>query len=171
MRFSRRDAHRILTGRKTEHAVATEPRVRVGRAYAVQVGRHAAMAAVRVRKVREVRGTAQVTAQDAWRQGFKRLHEFEEWWSSQHPNHSGKLWVIEFALVTEAPMRLLHRDSSRGYTDRPDKALFDEPEAIDRETQNAYSGVVREREIEDARRRRSRQRAGRKKSKRWDRAA
>lgn len=45
------------------------------------------------------------------------------------------------------PLRLLHRHSAHGYTDRLDKAMHNEPEAVSAETQAQLSSEARQKAL------------------------
>jgi hypothetical protein len=55
-----------------------------------------------------------------------------EWYNDGHQwDPAGRAWLVRIALDAAAAPRLLHRDSTHGYTSRVHDALPDEPEAVD----------------------------------------
>lgn len=65
---------------------------------------------------------------------------FLEAWAAKHgPNQDRLTWVITFQVDHRQPVRLLHRDSTHGYTADPRLAVPGEPEAVDDKTLAQYA--------------------------------
>jgi hypothetical protein len=121
--------------------------LRVGFSYAVHV-RTDGPEVCRVRVLTAEPGMLhEVTDDEARAEGFRSsFHLFDAWWERyrEGPGHRNEghwpeqfvevpVWVITLGLHREHTPRLLHRDSSRGYTRNPHLAMTDEPEAVGQE--------------------------------------
>lgn len=87
----------------------------------------------------EQRQLADLTEDDAAAAGWSSLDRMMEWWREKHGtgplDPEARCWTVTFELSDEHIPRLLHQDSSHGYTHDPRLALADEPEAVDAEAQ------------------------------------
>lgn len=149
-------ARAILAGRKTATRRPVKPneqecRYKPGRSYAIQMGRGKEAVGRFVVVEAQMATLGQFTLEDAKAEGFKTQRDFFDRWMEMydHIDPSQAVWVITFSLESDPP-RLLHKDSSHGYTDKRHDAMHDEPEAIPTALQNAYAeegraGVRRDR--------------------------
>ena len=150
MIFSSDQIRHVLTGRKSQVRVPYkgEPacRYRIGRNYGIKPNPRAEEACRIVILATTLQTLADVTDQDARREGHQNLAGYH-----QHirDGNDGKLdltqqvWALQFD-VHRDPVRLLHRDSTHGYTENPHNAMGDEPEAVDVQTQEQISKDARE---------------------------
>ena len=131
-------ARAVAAGRKTQTRRPVRPgektcRYREGRTYAVQPGRgKPGLARIRILHT-ELQQLGDLTYQDAKAEGFRTRDDFYAYWTDLYnisePDLAQPVWAIRFQVDTDPP-RLLHKDSSRGYTSDPRLAIRDEPEAI-----------------------------------------
>jgi len=144
MIFQKELIKQVLAERKTQ---ASRPvrdgeascQFKVGRTYGVQSS-HTKPAIARITVTSVQRGRiSDYTDADAALEGFKNLELFTEWWGSLFPvDPADEVWKINFLLERAQPIRLLHRQSHKGYTDNHRLALADEPEAVDDSTLARY---------------------------------
>ena len=87
------------------------------------------------------------TAKDAKREGFPSLRDYFDYWLERHGDVAlnPSVWAVAF-VVDPDPVRLLHRDSTHGYTANRFQAVDDEPEAVDEATQARFAEEVRARD-------------------------
>lgn len=145
MIFELRFARMVDQGRKTQtrrrvRPGETECRYRPGGSYAIQHDR-AAPSIGRLIVVSVARQQlSDVTLRDARAEGFSSRQEFLEFWRGLFPTSAptDEVWALIIAPDRD-PVRLLHRDSSRGYTTRRHEAMSDEPEAVDADTLARYA--------------------------------
>jgi hypothetical protein len=129
--------HKIAAGQKTQtrRRIRTpEPTWTVGRAYAAQPGRgKPASLHFIVTEIRRER-LADLTFEDARREGFKTRDDFFEYWADLYggtPNPDLEVWVLTFRRDDRDMPRLLAARMGRGdYVTDPHQAARDEPEAI-----------------------------------------
>jgi hypothetical protein len=149
---------------QTRRLVRNETRCRFkpGRTYAIQDG-HGSPENGRIR-ILEVwqEPVGDISFENARAEGFRTRLDFERHWLRLHDRgwfekhddeepadpevearfrdrHADRwVWVIRFEMDRDTP-RLLHRDSSHGYTNNPAQALDDEPEAVDPRTQERFT--------------------------------
>lgn len=129
-------ARKIVAGRKTETRRPVDPdaracRYRIGRTYSIQ-GRANGPSLGRLQILAiDKQNLGDITYESARREGFRTRDEFRAQWEETygHYDTNQPVWVILFALVADEP-RLLHRDSSHGYTNDARMALKGEPEAV-----------------------------------------
>lgn len=152
MIFRSDHARMILQGRKTQtrrrvRPGETECRYRQGQSYAVQHDRQkpAAGRLVVVTVARQRLGD--VTLRDAKAEGHRTRRDFLDFWAGLFPTMTldDPVWALVIAPDRD-PVRLLHRDSSRGYTTRRHQALADEPEAVDDDALAYYTARARGRD-------------------------
>lgn len=136
MIFSPAHARLVLEGRKSQTRRRVRPGETVcrwvpGRSYSVQHdrGKRAVGRLVVVSVAQQPLGD--LTLRDARAEGFRTRREFRDHWHRLFPDMTGRdvVWVLVIRPDGD-PVRLLHKDSSRGYTTRPEEAVPDEPEAV-----------------------------------------
>lgn len=140
---------KVLAGLKSEIRLPAKPgeehcKFRKDRDYAIQTRTNgSALGRVRVLAVDRQR-LGDITLDSVRREGFKSQAEFVNHWVSVYHdwNDATKVFVIVFMLAND-PVRLLARDSSRGYTHHPKLAMQHEPEAVDVHTQRKYAEDAR----------------------------
>lgn len=167
MIFSKRMLNQVLAGSKTEtrrplKGHETECRYKPGRDYAVQPNRGTpAIARITVLGV-DLQRVGDITYDSARREGFKTRDDFWAYWTELYGqcDHDQQVWAIAFRLVDD-PLRLLHRDSSHGYTHDDRQALDEEPEAIDERAQEEITIASRARFAEHQKRDRAEEMARR----------
>ena len=147
MILPRDQVRRVLNGRKTEARRPTSlAELRLGRAYPVQPSpREPSVCSVTVERV-AVEELGQITPKGAWREGFKTRDQFFSWFESRYgcADQDLLVYVIAFVVVRAEPRRLLHRQSSKGYTTQTTQALPGEPEAVPRSYQDELSRQAQE---------------------------
>ena len=140
-------ARKIVEGKVTQ--TRRPYRVRkpyaVGRSYAIQAGKHTWAARIVVRGL-WADSLANATFADARKEGFRTSDDLLAHYQGRFGVEE-LTWVIEFELDREAQPRLLHRDSSRGYTTQRHESMKDEPEAVDEAFMEKF---VKEKEIRSA---------------------
>lgn len=145
MIFSPAHARLVLEGRKSQtrrriKAGETVCRWVPGRSYSVQHarGRPAAGRLVVVSAAQQPLGD--LTLRDARAEGFRTRREFLDHWHRLFPDmtRADLVWVLVIRPDGD-PVRLLHKDSSRGYTSRLEEAVPDEPEAVAVEDLEAFA--------------------------------
>jgi len=145
MIFEPAHARMVLAGTKTQtrrrvRPGETECRYRLGSTYAVQHDRQRPSTGrlVVVAVARQQLGD--ITLRDAKAEGFRTRQAFLAFWAGLFPTMTldDAVWALVIAPDRD-PVRMLHRDSTRGYTTRRRVALPDEPEAVDHDTQARYS--------------------------------
>lgn len=150
-------ARMILQGRKTQtrrrvRPGETECRYRQGQSYAVQHDRQKPSIGRLVIVSAAPQQLGDLTLRDAKAEGFRTRRDFLDFWRGLFPTMSleDPVWAL-LIQPDRDPVRMLHRDSTRGYTTRRRVALPDEPEAVDHETQVRYSaeGFDRHRAFRD----------------------
>jgi hypothetical protein len=150
--FRPRLANLVVAGKKTQTRRAVKDgerdcRYRPGREYAVQPGRgKPARGRIAILAVKSQR-LADITFDEARAEGFRSRDEFFDYWRELHGDVDQDLvvWAIAFRLVDDPP-RLLHRDSSHGYTTDTRQALEEEQEAISEEEQRELTREAHERD-------------------------
>lgn len=157
MIFSAAHARMVLEGRKSQTRRRVRPGETVcrwvpGRSYAVQHDRCRPAAGRLVVMSVAQQTLADLTLRDARAEGFRTRRDFLDFWRGLFPTMSleDPVWAL-LIQPDRDPVRMLHRDSTRGYTTRRRVALPDEPEAVDHETQVRYSaeGFDRHRAFRD----------------------
>ncbi|MDQ3933412.1 MAG: ASCH domain-containing protein [Actinomycetota bacterium] len=156
MIFRPRLIHAIAQGKKTMTRRPLKSndevcRYRVGHDYAIQPGRgKPAVARITITDVRRER-LGELTFNDARAEGFRTRAEFFEYWEQLYGrvDVDELVWVITFEVAEN--IRLLHKDSTRGYTANPEQAVEGEPEAVDAETMERYARQGHARWTEDHR--------------------
>lgn len=145
----------IIAGRKTQMRFKVEEdeptcSYEVGRSYAVQLwepvkdefgGRQPkwnTKVRVRVSGIRQ-QDIHDVSEAELESEGYTRRGELFRALGYLEHVRDVPLWVVTFAVDQEHHPRLLHRDSSHGYTENRYQALQDEPEAVDRDTLKVYA--------------------------------
>lgn len=154
MIFEAAHARMVLAGRKTQTRRRVRPgetvcRYRLDGSYAVQHDRQKpAMGRLVVVTVAQQR-LGDITLRDAKAEGHHTRREFLDFWAGLFPTmtEDDPVWALVIAPDRD-PVRLLHRDSSRGYTTKRHQALADEPEAVDDDALTHYTARARERERE-----------------------
>ncbi len=161
MIFSPTLVKKILSGRKTEtrlpvKAAETICRYKPGRHYALQHkcgGRE--ITRIEILAV-ERQCLGDITFESVRCEGFKTTDEFREYWIELygHFDPDQDVWAIKFTLKGD-PIRLLARDSSRGYVEDVSQALGAgtrvatpsdiEPEAVSDQDAGLYTEDARER--------------------------
>ena len=151
MIFSPAHARLVMDGRKSQTRRRVRPdetvcRYVAGRSYSVQHDRHRpAVGRLVVVSVAQ-QPLGDLTLRDARAEGFRTRQEFRDHWHRLFPDMAAQdvVWVLVIRPDGD-PVRLLHKDSSRGYTSRPEEAIPGEPEAVDADTlqQFAEDGAVR----------------------------
>jgi hypothetical protein len=130
---------KVLNGTKSETRRLVKPgedrcRYKVGTDYAVQAQRGGrAQGRLRILAIERQR-VGDITEESVRREGFKTREDFEAAWRELHGawEPEREVWAIVFVPLTDQ-VRLLAKDSSRGYTHDPRLALQQEPEAVDEE--------------------------------------
>lgn len=79
-----------------------------------------------------------ITFDEARAEGWRTRDEFLEDWRERF-GEARECWVLEVAVDRAHRPRLLHRDSSHGYTQNAHQALGQEPEAVDKSVQERFS--------------------------------
>lgn len=152
MIFEAAHARLILAGRKTQtrrrvRPGETECRYRLGGSYAVQHDRQtpATGRLIVVSVARQALGD--ITLRDAKAEGHRTRQEFFDFWGGLFPTMTldDPVWALVICPDRD-PVRLLHRDSSRGYTTKRHQALPDEPEAVDDDALAYFTARARGRE-------------------------
>jgi hypothetical protein len=162
--FSHGLHQKVLSGQKSEtrrpiQADETHCRYRVEHDYAVESGkREPAVGRIRILAV-EAQLLGDITPESVKREGFKTREDFEAHWSGLYGSFdpTTPVWAIVFVPAEE--VRLLARDSTRGYVaggmealgidsagiDRDTARLIEpEPEAVDVEYQRRFSAKAEE---------------------------
>lgn len=142
---------KIVAGTKTQTRRPAKPdedcRYQTGKAYAVQPGRgRPHIARIRITHIRHEQ-LGDLTYDDARAEGFKTRQDFYDYWTELygHVDVEQHVWVITFHLDREHKPRLLHKDSTKGYTSNPAEAVPHEPEAVDGWVTQTYAAENRER--------------------------
>jgi hypothetical protein len=170
--FGAQLARKALTGAKTQTRRPTrgrECRYRVHHTYSVQPGRGKPEAGrILVTAVREQR-LGDITLREAHAEGFRTTDDFKAAWVQIHDRRwvdaygedallyrfaarhfDTPVWVIEFTLPVD-PVRLLaDRNARADYVDHHARAMADEPEAVDEDTQRR---ITRDAGLRDAQQR------------------
>ncbi len=153
MIFSAAHARMVLEGRKSQTRRRVRPGETVcrwvpGRSYAVQHDRCRPAAGRLVVMSVAQQTLADLTLRDARAEGFRTRREFRDHWHALFPDMTpaDRVWVLVIRPDGD-PVRLLHKDSSRGYTTRLEEALPDEPEAVPADVLEAFAkdGAARSR--------------------------
>jgi hypothetical protein len=110
------------------------PPYSVGSRVALQEAANApARARVILGRVTDVALGSPDIAQELAELGYRDIYELQAEWVERVGTWrtTDRAWLYRIVLDTSAPSRLLHQDSSHGYTTDPHQALHAEPEAVD----------------------------------------
>jgi hypothetical protein len=130
--------HLVVSGQRTALLVprraerGDRPPYRAGASIALQIGAtRPARARVIVSRVTDI-ALGELDDGHARELGRRDLDELMAAWVDEHGlwNENARAWLVRVVVDRSAPRRLLHRDSSHGYTDDPRLALPEEPEAV-----------------------------------------
>jgi hypothetical protein len=92
--------------------------------------------------------------------GHRDRYAMQASWHAERPwRATQQAWLLRIEHDPSAPSRLLHRDSSHGYTEDPRLALPEEPEAVDDFVLAARGRAAHERELAGYEQERERRRA------------
>lgn len=136
--LSAEQIHLVVRGQRTALLVprrgerGDRPPHRAGSAIALQVGvTRPARARVLVSRITDI-ALGELDDDQARQLGHRDLDELMAAWVDEHGqwNENARAWLLRVALDRSAQRRLLHRDSTHGYTDDPRLALPEEPEAV-----------------------------------------
>lgn len=150
MIFAGKQANLVIAGRKTEcrlPVTSAKCPIRPEHDYAVQArGNGPELGRIRILAVEKQR-LGDITPEQVRREGHKTPGDFETHWRDQYGGFDAdqEVWAIFFVPFNDE-VRIPARDSSRGYVKQRHLALTDEPEAVDRETQERFSNEARENE-------------------------
>lgn len=173
MRFTPAAARAIIAGRKTTHRIPVRPgdgaapgRYHPGSDHAVCPDGAPSIGRIVITRVdRCAVGT--ITETQAAAEGHANLVAFARAWLTTHDpayrpalehatddealdrfhtRHADReTWVLSFVVDPTAPVRLLAAHSEDGYVAHPYRALPDEPEAVDEQTQTALTSAAHQR--------------------------
>lgn len=160
MIFQRELCHKIVQGKKTETRRPVKPgetqcRYRLGRSYALQRawpqrdpddeqpaprGRAETLATRIIIQAAHDEPLGDLDDAGARAEGFKTTDEFFDYWRKlygvEDVDVDQRVWVIHFTVDNHRPRLLTPASrphgSEHGYTSKPEEALPDEPEVIDR---------------------------------------
>lgn len=162
----------IAAGKKTATRRVVKPgeercAYRIGRSYAVQIGRGKPAVLRVVIAAVEPQRLGDLTYDDARAEGYRTRADLAHTWMVSHDqgytdddrddddtatltrwerrHGDTPVWAITFTLDTAESVRLLHRRSEHGYTTRREDALSDEPEGVDAQTLDAFAADNRAR--------------------------
>lgn len=109
---------------------------------------------------RELVELGQVNDDQALALGHRDRYALQAAWNEARPwRATDQAWMLRIQHDPSAPSRMLHRDSSHGYTDDPRLALPEEPEAVDDFVLAARGRAAHDREHADYEQERKRRRA------------
>lgn len=137
--LSAEQIHLVVRGQRTALLVprraerGDRPPYRAGSAIALQVGAtRPARARVVVSRITDI-ALSELDDDQARELGHTDLDDLMAAWVAERGewNENARAWLLRITPDTAAPARLLHRDSSKGYTVHPHEALQEEPEAVD----------------------------------------
>lgn len=169
MNLSKVEGRLLAHGKKSEHRVLVQYRdgrrkrcpYRPGQQYAITVAGKTSDMVVLVSEVR-LEKAGDIDFEAARREGYRTPALYKAEWVDKHDRRWSKdwyerngawtelqkrfdsrwadreVWAIVFESVLSSP-RLLHADSSRGYTSNPRQAMKGEPEAVGDEWLAAFS--------------------------------
>jgi|1186.fasta_scaffold08126_3 hypothetical protein len=136
--LSAEQIHLVVRGQRTallvprREARGDRPPYRAGSAIALQVGAtRPARARVVVSRITDI-ALGELDDDQARDLGRRDLDDLMAAWVAERGqwNENARAWLLRVAPDNSARRRLLHRDSTHGYTDDPRLSLPEEPEAV-----------------------------------------